>query len=76
MYLLKDQNSYEGGENAWYTLFVHALNLLTIYCVTEADDVYVNIKTDCDVRYNPLRTRAYGTLWLTFAVNNYTNRYA
>ena len=27
-----------------YTLFAHALNLLTVYCVTEADDVYVNIK--------------------------------
>ena len=34
----------EGRENAWYTLFAHALNLPTIYCVTEADDVYENIK--------------------------------
>ena len=34
-----------GGEREHLVHTVaHALNLLTIYCVTEADDVYINIK--------------------------------
>ena len=29
----------KGGGNAWYTLFVHALNLLLGNCIVDASDV-------------------------------------
>ena len=31
----------EGGGNAWYTLFAHALNLLLGNCIMDASDVDV-----------------------------------